>query len=85
MISCPSNIGGPYSSLIVDAIRKVSAQEIVLVDDGQNATNIVHVDNLVQAILTALETDTGWGERYFANETEPTTWKQFYTDLAAMA
>lgn len=85
IILCPSNIGGPYSSLIVDAIRKLAAREIVLVDDGQYATNVVHVDNLVQAILTALETDTGWGERYFANETEPITWKQFYTDLAAMA
>jgi len=84
IILCPSNIGGPYSSLIVDAVRKVAAREIVLVDDGRFATNIVHVDNLVQSILTAVESDTGWGERYFANEAEPVTWKQFYTDLAAM-
>lgn len=84
IILCPSNIGGPYSSLIVDLVRKLQSGEIVLVDDGREATNIVHVDNLVQAILTALQSETGWGERYFVNETQPITWKQFYGDVAAM-
>jgi len=84
MILCPSNIGGPYSELILDAVARLAAGEIVLVDEGRYATNIVHVDNLVQAILAALESDTGWGERYFVNEAEPTTWKQFFQDLVAM-
>jgi nucleoside-diphosphate-sugar epimerase len=84
IILCPSNIGGPYSGLIVDAIAKLSAGEIVLVDEGRYPTNIVHVDNLVEAILVALQSDTGWGERYFVNEEEPVTWKQFFEDLSAM-
>ena len=84
IILCPSNIGGPYSGLIVDAIAKLAAGEIVLVDEGRYPTNIVHVDNLVEAILVALQSDTGWGERYFVNEAEPVTWKQFFQDLAVM-
>ena len=84
IILCPSNIGGPYSSLIVDGIARMLAGEIVLVDEGRNPTNIVHVDNLVEAILVALQSDTGWGERYFVNEQEPVTWKRFFQDLAGM-
>jgi len=84
IILCPSNIGGPYSGLIVDAIARLRAGEIVLVDEGRYPTNIVHVDNLVEAILVALQSDTGWGERYFVNEEEPVTWKQFFQDLAGM-
>jgi nucleoside-diphosphate-sugar epimerase len=84
IILCPSNIGGPYSSLIVDAVAKLLAGEIVLVDEGRYPTNIVHVDNLVEAMLVALQSETGFGERYFVNEQEPVTWKQFFRDLAAM-
>ena len=84
IILCPSNIGGPYSGLIVDAIARLSAGEIVLVDEGRYPTNIVHVDNLVEAMLVALQSDTGCGERYFVNEAEPVTWKQFFEDLALM-
>ncbi|HEX6791038.1 MAG TPA: NAD-dependent epimerase/dehydratase family protein [Candidatus Krumholzibacteria bacterium] len=84
IILCPSNIGGPYSGLIVDAVAKLAAGEIVLVDEGRYPTNIVHVDNLVEAMLVAVQSDTGWGERYFVNEQEPVTWKEFFGDLAGM-
>lgn len=84
IILCPSNIGGPYSGLIVDAVARLLAREIVLVDDGRYPTNIVHVDNLVEAILVALQSDVGWGERYFVNEATPVTWKQLFEDLARM-
>jgi nucleoside-diphosphate-sugar epimerase len=84
IILCPSNIGGPYSGLIIDGVAKLLAQEIVLIDEGRYPTNIVHVDNLVEAMLVAVQSDTGWGERYFVNEAEPVTWKQFFEDLAAM-
>jgi nucleoside-diphosphate-sugar epimerase len=84
IVLCPGNIGGPYSTLIVDVVAKLLARQIVLVDAGANATNIVHIDNLVQAILAALVSDAGWGERYFVNEVEPVTWKRFFEDFAAM-
>ena len=84
IILCPSNIGGPYSGLIIDAVAKLAAGEIVLVDEGRYPTNIVHVDNLVEAILCALQSDNGWGERYFVNEAEPVTWREFFGDLAGM-
>ena len=84
IILCPSNIGGPYSGLIIDGMAKLLAGEIVLVDEGRYPTNIVHVDNLVEAMLVAVQSDMGWGQRYFVNEAEPVTWKQFFEDLAAI-
>lgn len=84
IILCPSNIGGPYSGLIIDAVARMLAGDIVLVDEGRYPTNIVHNDNLVEAILAALVSEKGWGERYFVNEAEPVTWKQFFEDIATM-
>jgi nucleoside-diphosphate-sugar epimerase len=55
-----------------------------LVDCGRYASNIVHVDNLVEAILCAIRADRGAGERYFVNETQPVPWKQVFEDLAQL-
>jgi len=52
------------------------------VDGGKNPTNIVHIDNLVQAIICAIDNDSGAGERYFVNDSEPISWHQFCTALA---
>ena len=81
IILCPGNIIGPYSIFLLEAAQKLLSKEIVLVDDGVYPTNLIHVDNLVEAILTAIETEEAWGERYFINEIEQTTWKEFYEEL----
>ena len=81
IILCPSNISGPYSPFVRGAARKIIDNEIMLVDGGMNYTNLIHVDNLVEAILAAVQSDEGWGERYFINEVEKTTWKEFYEEL----
>jgi len=84
IILCPSNISGPRSVFVLEAIRSLLANEIVLVDDGKYPTNLIHVDNLVEAIVTAIASDKGWGERYFINEIEQATWKEFYEELKEM-
>jgi len=81
MILCPSNISGPYSPFVMGAAQKLLSNEIMLVDDGKYPTNLIHVDNLVESILSAVESDKGWGERYFINEIEQTTWREFYEEL----
>jgi nucleoside-diphosphate-sugar epimerase len=84
IILCPSNITGPYSPFLLSAAEKLLSNEILLVDDGKNPTNLIHVDNLVEAIIAAIESDTGWGERYFVNEIEQTNWKTFYEELSEL-
>ncbi|GAB4334158.1 MAG: NAD-dependent epimerase/dehydratase family protein [Calditrichia bacterium] len=84
IILCPSNIAGPYSPFVFGATKKLLDNKIVLVDEGQYPTNMVHVENLVEAIICALEAEKGWGERYFINEPEPMSWKEFYTRLSGL-
>jgi nucleoside-diphosphate-sugar epimerase len=81
---CPANIYGPYSPFIAGAADYVRRGSVLLVDGGRNPTNNVHVNNIVEAIVVALKSDAGWGQRYFVNEPERVTWRQFYEDLGAI-
>ena len=81
LILCPSVISGPYSSFVFRAAETLIAQELMMVDDGVHPCNLIHVDNLVEAILSAAGAEAGFGERYHINEIEPVTWKEFFNDL----
>ncbi|MCX6545039.1 MAG: NAD-dependent epimerase/dehydratase family protein [Acidobacteria bacterium] len=81
---CPSNISGPYSPFSLGLARALERGVIGLVEDGSNACNLVHVDNLVEAMLTAVRVDKGAGERYFVNELRPVSWKQYFDDMMGL-
>jgi nucleoside-diphosphate-sugar epimerase len=81
-ILCPGNIGGPHSELILGLAKRLLSGPFGLVDGGQNPTNIVHIDNLVQAIICAIDSDHGAGHRSFVNDSEPVSWYEFCTALA---
>jgi nucleoside-diphosphate-sugar epimerase len=53
-----------------------------LVDGGQHPSNLIHVDNLVEAILAAIRSESGAGDRYFVNETRAVPWRELFDDLA---
>jgi len=83
-ILCPSNISGPYSPFVAALARRMTSGPMALVDGGRYPCNLVHVDNLVQAILTAVASDRGSGCRYFVNETPAVTWHEYFQDLAEL-
>lgn len=82
-VLCPGNIGGPYSEYVVALARRLASGPFGLVEGGHNPTNIVHIDNLVQAILCAIDSETGAGQRYFVNDSEPVSWYEYCTALAS--
>lgn len=82
-ILCPGNIGGPYSYFVIGLAERIRRHRMSVVEDGRFATNLVHVDNLVEAILTAVRSDRGAGERYFVND-EPVSWKRYFGELAGI-
>lgn len=81
ILLCPANIIGPFSAFILGAARSLRAGEVALVDGGHTPTNHIHVENVVEAILAAVRSDRGWGERYFVNDPEPISWREFYEDM----
>ena len=83
-ILCPDNIGGPYSSFVLALATRLAAGPFPLVDGGRYPTNVVHVDNLVQAIVAAIDSKHGAGERYFVNEEEEVSWRRYCADLAGL-
>lgn len=81
---CPSNISGPYSPFIEGLLSRMSAGPLPLVDDGNHPCNLVHVDNLVEAILTLHRTAAVPPGRYFVNELQPVSWRQYFQDLTRL-
>ena len=80
-ILCPGNITGPYSPFSRGLVTRLMAGPLPLVDGGRYASNMIHVDNLVEAILAAVRSDSGAGERYFVNETRPVVWLDVFEDF----
>jgi len=81
-ILCPTNVVGPYSLFTISIAEALRTGPVPLVDGGVNPSNLVHVDNLVEAIIAAARSSTGAGERYFVNETRPVSWRQVWEDHA---
>jgi len=83
-ILCPGAIVGPFSIFTIGLAEMLRAGPMPLVDDGNNPSNLAHVDNLVEAILAAIRSDRGAGERYFVNETRPVSWRTVLDDHACV-
>lgn len=82
-ILCPGNISGPYSPFMIGLAERLARGPLPLVDAGSSPSNLIHVDNLVEAILVAAQSDVGGGERYFVNEIQPIPWRRVFDDLAS--
>lgn len=81
-ILCPANIDGPYSTFTRGLVERLLRGPLPLVDGGRYPTNLIHVDNLVEAILCAVrDSGTGAGRRYFVNQDEAVSWRELYENL----
>jgi dTDP-D-glucose 4,6-dehydratase len=84
IVLCPPTIFGPYSPFTVDVSESIREGRLPLLDGGTGFANLIHVDNLVHAIVTAMASDHGWGERYLVNEVEKISWVRFFEDMRLM-
>jgi len=84
LVLCPTTIYGPYSGFVLGLIDSLRQGRVPLLDGGRGPANLIHVDNLVQAILAVIQSDHGWGELYLINEVERMTWLQFFMDTRAL-
>jgi nucleoside-diphosphate-sugar epimerase len=83
-ILCPGNIGGPYSLFMRGLAERLARGPLPLVDGGSYPSNVIHIDNLIEAILAAIRSERGAGERYFVNESQPVPWRRIFDDLGRL-
>jgi hypothetical protein len=79
----PRLVWGPRDTSVLPAItRMAKAGSFAWIDGGQNRTSTTHVDNLVHALLLALNHGKP-GRAYFVADEGVRTIRDFLTDLAA--
>lgn len=76
------NIYGPYSGpWTVRPIAHIHGGVVSLIDGGHHASNMVFVDNAIEAILCAIREDEGQGQAFFIAD-DPSTWAELYGKYA---
>jgi nucleoside-diphosphate-sugar epimerase len=85
VILCPPNISGAYSSFMGNVLGDLRNGSFALLDGGNRPNNTVDVDNLVHAIVLALNTVKGDGKRIFISDGTGYTWKDLVDGLLPLA
>jgi nucleoside-diphosphate-sugar epimerase len=70
--------GGPFSMQLPVAIK---SGRFAFIAGGEHSSSTIHVDNVVEAVVCALERGTG-GRPYFINDRDPITFRAFVAGLA---
>jgi nucleoside-diphosphate-sugar epimerase len=79
----PDQIFGPGDHLHFGRIaERVRARRSIVVGSGRNALPLVYVDDIVQALLLALDHDRAVGKTYNVSAGRPLTQRQFLQSIA---
>ena len=70
--------GGPFSKQLPGAI---ASGRFAFIAGGEHFSSTIHVDNVVEAVVCALERGTG-GRPYFINDSDLVTFREFVAGLA---
>jgi len=80
----PTLVYGPYSRVWTVRIVEEIKTGAVLVNGGNGSANLIYIDNLIDAILLALDKDSGDGEAFILVDDEQLTWQDVYRRYAEM-
>jgi len=80
----PATVYGPGSRDVIGEIaRALRARQMLLVAGGRADAGLCHVDNLLDAVLLALELPAAAGGLYNVSDGLEVSWRRFTDDLAA--
>lgn len=81
----PASIYGPRSKdFVLEFARLIRKGQMVLVDGGRAPAGLLYIDNAVDAIVAAAESEAAAGRVYALRDEVPVTWRT-YTDAMADA
>lgn len=80
----PSNVIGPGSVWVRDALDAFRRGPVPLIDAGRHSASLLAVENLVDGIVLASTNLAASGHCFNFRDSWSVTWKQYLTDLSAM-
>jgi nucleoside-diphosphate-sugar epimerase len=81
----PSAVYGPGSThWSVIPLKRIKKGKLFLVEEGQGLVNYVYIDNLVDAVVLALQSDAAASDAFIVND-GAVTWCEFAMAYARMA
>jgi nucleoside-diphosphate-sugar epimerase len=81
----PTLVYGPGSPIwLVGYFERVKSERLALVDGGRGLANLLHVDDLIDAMLLAAERPGIAGEAFLVSGEQPVTWRQYLGYFARM-
>lgn len=79
----PATVYGPGSQeVIAEIARAILARQMLLVDRGRADAGLCYVENLIDALLLALDAPEASGETFNVSDGLQVTWGRFTADLA---
>ncbi len=81
----PANVYGPRSGpWLHDVVNVLKSGSPGLVAGGNMNAGLVFVDNVADILILASSADSAIGKAFNASDGMDVTWKQYFTDIAAM-
>jgi len=81
----PTVVYGPDAPVwTVNVLRQLREETVPLVDDGTGLCNAVYVDDVVRAMLLAVDRPDVAGEAFLISGDAAVTWREFYEAFAGM-
>ena len=79
----PGIVYGPYSAWTSRILNELTSG-IYLINGGRGIANVIYIDNLVDALMLAIDSPKAIGQAFLATDDELITWRQFYDAHAAI-
>lgn len=80
----PANVVGPASVWVKDVCDAYSRGPLPLLDGGRHSAAFVFVENLVDGILLAADSNSARDRAYHFRDDYVVTWKEYITELGAI-
>ena len=82
----PTNVFGPWApAFTAGPARAIRSGDVALIGEGKGPANHLYVDNLVHAIMRALDNDRAVGGIFVVSDPDGISWRELYDAYAGFS
>jgi nucleoside-diphosphate-sugar epimerase/predicted dehydrogenase len=79
----PAIVYGPFCQVWTNTpAEMLMVGDVILPDHGEGLCNAVYIDDLIDSLILAAQSDAAAGERFIVAGPRPITWATFFTEIA---